>query len=77
MSREILQVRDVDAADLAVLKDRASKEGKSLSAYIRDILHEEATQMTNAEVIAAIANEEPVDVTMEEIRGYIESERSW
>lgn len=77
MSNEILQVRDVDSADLTVLRERAAKEGKSLSAYVRDLLHEEASQMTNAEVISRIAEEEPVDVGLEQIRGYIDAERSW
>lgn len=77
MAGEILQVREVDSADLSVLRDRAAREGKSLSAYIRDLLHDEATQMTNAEVVARIAEEEPVDVSLDEIRGYIAAERSW
>lgn len=77
MSNEILQVREVDSADLAVLRDRAAREGKSLSAYVRDLLHDEAAQMTNAEVVARIAEEEPIDVGLDEIRGYIEAERSW
>ncbi|PSL06854.1 hypothetical protein CLV30_102243 [Haloactinopolyspora alba] len=77
MSAEVLQVRDVDRDDLAVLRDRAAREGKSLSAYVRDVLHDEATLMSNAEVVARIAEEEPVDVDLEQIRGYIASERSW
>lgn len=36
------------------------------------MLHGEATQMTNAEVIARNAEEEPIEVTIDEIRGYIE-----
>ncbi|MFF0307621.1 hypothetical protein ACFYSC_09340 [Streptosporangium sp. NPDC004379] len=77
MSKEILQVREVDTADLAILRERATKEGKSLSAYVRDILHDEATRMTNAEVIARIAEEEPVDVSLDELRSYVEKDRSW
>ncbi len=77
MSSEILQVRDVDGADLAVLRARAAREGKSLSAYVRDVLHDEATRMTNAEVVARIVEEEPVDAGMADIRGYIAAERSW
>lgn len=77
VAAEILQVRDVDGADLAVLRDRAAREGKSLSAYIRDVLHDEAAQKTNAEVVALIAEEDPIDVGLDEIRGYIEAERSW
>lgn len=77
MGRMILQLRDVDTDDVAVLRTRAERLGMSLSAYIRNLLHEEATQPTNAEVVERIAAETPIDVSAEEIRGYIESERSW
>jgi plasmid stability protein len=77
MAGEILQVRDVDGADLAVLRERAARVGKSLSAYVRDLLHDEAASPTNAEVVARIAAEEPVEAGLDEVRGYIEAERSW
>ncbi|SDU59045.1 FitA-like ribbon-helix-helix domain-containing protein [Jiangella alkaliphila] len=77
MAGEILQVRDVDSDDLAVLRERAAREGKSLSAYVRDLLHDEAMSPTNAEVVEAIAGEEPVEADLDEVRRYIEAERSW
>ncbi|RIQ37384.1 FitA-like ribbon-helix-helix domain-containing protein [Jiangella rhizosphaerae] len=77
MAGEILQVRDVDSADLAVLRERAARDGKSLSAYVRDLLHDEAASPTNAEVVARIAAEEPIEVDDEDVRRYIEAERSW
>lgn len=77
MAGEILQVRDVDGADLAVLRERAAREGKSLSAYVRDLLHDEASSPTNAEVVARIAAEEPVDADVDEVRRYIEAARTW
>lgn len=77
VSNEILQVRDVDTADLAVLRERAAREGKSLSAYLRDLLHDEAARMTNAEVVARIAEEDPVEADLDEIKSYIAAERSW
>jgi hypothetical protein len=62
----IVQVRDVDPATLAVLRDRARSLGQSLSGYLRDLM--DAAAETNAEVIARIArNREPVDVTMDDI----------
>ena len=73
----ILQLRDVDTDDVSVLRARAERLGMSLSAYLRNLLHEEATQPTNAEVVERIAVETPIEVSAEEIRGYIEAERSW
>ena len=64
----IVQVRDVDAATLAVLRDRARSLGQSLSAYLRDLMDADAATETNAEVIAWIARDrEPVDLTMDDI----------
>jgi hypothetical protein len=64
----IVQVRDVDPATLAVLRERARSLGQSLSGYLRDLMEADAASETNAEVIARIARErEPVDLTMEDI----------
>jgi hypothetical protein len=62
------QVRDVDPATLAVLRDRARSLGQSLSGYLRDLMDADAAAETNAEVIARIARDrEPVDLTMDVI----------
>ena len=62
------QVRDVDPATLAVLRDRARSLGQSLSGYLRDLMDADAAAETNAEVIARIARDrEPVDLTMDDI----------
>ena len=64
----IVQVRDVDPATLAVLRDRARSLGQSLSAYLRDLMDADAAAETNAEVIARIARDrEPVNLTMDDI----------
>src|SRR5579859_6360827 len=64
----IVQVRDVDPATLAVLRDRARSLGQSLSGYLRDLMDADAATETNAEVIARIAcDREPVDLTMDDI----------
>jgi hypothetical protein len=64
----IVQVRDVDPATLAVLRDRARSLGQSLSGYLRDLMDADAAAETNAEVIARIARDrEPVDLTMDDI----------
>lgn len=63
----IVQVRDVDPATLAVLRDRARSLGQSLSGYLRDLMDADAAE-TNAEVIARIARDrEPVHLTMDDI----------
>jgi plasmid stability protein len=71
----ILQIRDVDSDDVAVLRERAERLGMSLSAYIRGLLHQEAAQPTNAEVVSRIAAESPVDIAPDAIVGFIEAER--
>ena len=64
----IVQVRDVNPATLAVLRDRARSLGQSLSGYLRDLMDADAAAETNAEVIARIARDrEPVDLTMDDI----------
>ncbi|MBO4275247.1 FitA-like ribbon-helix-helix domain-containing protein [Microbispora triticiradicis] len=56
----IIQVRDVPDGTERTLKERAEREGKSLTAYVRDLLNEEAATPTPDEVMARIAEDEPV-----------------
>ncbi|WP_405084733.1 FitA-like ribbon-helix-helix domain-containing protein [Microbispora sp. NBC_01389] len=56
----IIQVRDVPDGTERTLKERAEREGKSLTAYVRDLLNEEAASPTPDEVMARIAGDEPV-----------------
>ena len=64
----IVQVRDVDPATLAILRERARSLGQSLSGYLRDLMDADAAAETNAEVIARIARDrEPVNLTMDDI----------
>lgn len=71
-----LQIRDVAVDDVKVLRARAKDTGMSLSAYIRQLLHEEAVEPSNAEVMKLIAAEPPVNLTVDDIRSYIEAERT-
>ena len=71
----ILQVRDVPDEVLAKLRERAEAQGVSLSAYVRDMLTNDARQPTMAEVVARIATREPVEVTDEEILAAIHEGR--
>jgi hypothetical protein len=64
----IVQVRDVDPATLAILRERARSIGQSLSAYLRDLMDADAAADTNAEVISRIARDrEPANLTMDDI----------
>ncbi|WP_440070314.1 FitA-like ribbon-helix-helix domain-containing protein [Streptosporangium sp. OZ121] len=55
----IIQIRDVPEATERTLKARAEREGKSLTAYLRDLLNEEAATPSLDEVMAKIAADEP------------------
>ena len=56
----VIQIRDVPDETERTLKARAEREGKSLTAYLRDLLNEEAATPTLDEVMAKIATDEPV-----------------
>ncbi|GGS50406.1 hypothetical protein GCM10010156_06410 [Planobispora rosea] len=56
----IVQIRDIPEETERTLKARAEREGKSLTAYLRDLLNEEAATPTLDEVMAGIAADEPV-----------------
>lgn len=71
----ILQVRDVPEPVLETLRERASLEGLSLSAYVRKLLTQETAQPTMEETLARIATREPVDITNEEILAAIHEGR--
>jgi antitoxin FitA len=55
-----IQIRDVPDPTERTLKARAEREGKSLAAYVRDLLNEEAATPTLDEVMTKIAADEPV-----------------
>ncbi len=75
MGSTILQVRDVPEDVLARLRERAATRGISLSAYVRELLAEEARQETMDEVIKRIATRAPVEVSDEEILAAIQEGR--
>ncbi|MFD8526117.1 hypothetical protein ACFV0L_01775 [Streptosporangium canum] len=54
-----MQIRDVSDATERTLKARAEREGKSLTAYVRDLLNEEAATPTLDEVMTRIAAVSP------------------
>lgn len=75
MSSTILQVRDVPEHVLVRLRERAAARGTSLSAYVRELLTEDAAQETMEEVIERIGTRTPVEVSDAEILSVIHEGR--
>ncbi|MGH3975644.1 MAG: FitA-like ribbon-helix-helix domain-containing protein [Pseudonocardiaceae bacterium] len=75
MGSTILQVRDVPEDVLAKLRERAASRGISLSAYVRELLADEARQETMDEVLKRIVTRTPVEVSDEEILAAIHEGR--
>lgn len=75
VSSEIIQVRDVPFDDARILRARASARGQSLSAYLRELIHADASQPAMDEVLTRIAGRKPVDVEGDVIRVLIEDGR--
>lgn len=71
MGTEIVQVRDVPAEDVAVLRARAASRNVSLSAYLRELIHDDTSRPTMADVLARIAARDGVEVTQQDVRSYI------
>jgi len=57
------------------LKARAEREGKSLTAYLRDLLNEEAATPALDEVMARIAADEPVPYDPDFVRETLREDR--
>ncbi|WP_163542057.1 hypothetical protein [Occultella kanbiaonis] len=71
MSTEILQVRDVPSEDAQVLRARAAARNMSLSSYLRELMHEDASSPAMSEVLARIASRESVEASGDEVRAFI------
>lgn len=72
MTTEIIQVRDVPAEDLDVLRARAASRGISLSSYLRELIHQDTSRPTMADVLARIAGRDPVEASPEDIQSFID-----
>ncbi len=57
----IVQVRDVSEEALNALKNRASEQGLTLSAYLRAELERLAARPTNAEIVDRLARRDRTD----------------
>ena len=70
MSTTVVQVRDLAEDVVATLKNRAESRGQSLSAYLRDLLTQEAALPPVEDVMAGIAAREPVSYTIDDLRSF-------
>lgn len=75
MTTETLQVRDVPGEDLEVLRARAAAQNLSLSGYLRELIHNDASTPSMKEFLARIAARDPVEASGEDIRSLIEAGR--
>jgi len=75
MGTTVVQVRDVPEEVVAELKQRAEKRGQSLSAYLRDLLAEEAAAPSIEEVIDRIATRAPINYSLDDVRAFMDDGR--
>jgi len=75
MATEILQVRDVPAGDVEVLRARAASRNMSLSSYLRELIHNDTSRPTMDEALARIAARGSIEANSEDIRSFIEDDR--
>lgn len=75
MSTEILQVRDVPSEDAQTLRARAAARNMSLSGYLRELIHDDASRPELGAVLERIASRGSVEADAEDIRGLIEDDQ--
>lgn len=75
MATEILQVRDVPAEEVAVLRARAAERNMSLSSYLRELIHDDTSRPAMVDVLARIADRGSIDASSEDIRSFIDDDR--
>jgi len=75
MSSEIIQVRDVPTEDARALRARAAARSMSLSSYLRELIHDDASRPEMAEVLARIASRDSVEASSADIRSFIDEGR--
>ena len=75
MSREIIQVRDVPSEDAQALRARAASRNMSLSGYLRELIHEDASRPAMTEVLAQIASRDSIEASGEDVRSFIDDDR--
>jgi plasmid stability protein len=75
MSAEIIQVRDVPSEDVAALRSRAAARGMSLSAYLRELIHDDVSRPSMTETVARIATRDNIEADRDDIRSFIDDGR--
>ena len=75
MATEILQVRDVPSEDAQTLRARASARNMSLSSYLRELIHDDASRPELGAVLERIASRDSVEADAEDIRGLIKDDQ--
>ena len=71
----VVQVRDVPEEVVAALKARADARGQSLTAYLRDLLAQEAAMPPIEDVMARVASRQRVTYTLDDLRAFAEDGR--
>ena len=72
MSSEIIQVRDVPSEDAQALRARAASRNMSLSSYLRELIHDDASRPAMTEVLARIASRDSIEASDEDVRAFID-----
>lgn len=75
MSTEIIQVRDVPAEDVAALRARAASRNMSLSSYLRELIHDDTSRPTMADVLERIARRDGIEASSDDIRSFIDDDQ--
>jgi hypothetical protein len=75
MTAEIIQVRDVPSEEVDVLRARATARGISLSAYLRELIHDDVSRPAMSEIVARIATRDSVEADSDDIRSFIDEGR--
>ncbi len=68
-------MRDVPTHDVEVLRARASARGMSLSSYLRELIHDDTSRPTMAEMVERISARDSVEADPSVIRAFIEADR--
>jgi len=75
MRAEILQVRDVPAEDVEVLRARAASRNMSLSSYLRELIRDDTSRPAVDQVLAQIATRDSIEASSEDIRSFVDHGR--
>jgi hypothetical protein len=75
MAAEIIQVRDVPSEEVDVLRARATARGISLSAYLRELIHDDVSRPAMSEIVARIATRDSIEADSDDIRSFIDEGR--